>query len=62
MHRKPSETQRFSVKGSMMSCQGYLVMMLGFTGFLDRYAGLLDLMCFGIATFDFQHRSTQPTG
>ena len=30
-------------------------------GFLYVYASILGLMYFEIPTFDFQHRSTQPT-
>ena len=36
-------------------------MPVGFTGLLDIYVGMLDLMCFGIPIFDFQRPSTQPT-
>ena len=35
---------------------------LGFTRFLDVYAGILGWMSLEIPTFDFQRRSTQPTG
>ena len=52
-----SETQRIPTSMFVRLTQR----TLGFAGFLYAYAGISGLMYFE-STFDFQHRSTQPTG